>query len=461
MGLKMKRLVVIDDEKCILSAIKTALRKLDIDIVYFDEPLLALKYLEKNQPDMIISDQRMPQMLGIEILTRIKLLYPNVVSVLLSAYNDFEDISEAFNKQIIQKYLSKPWDNKELLHLVQQVLVPRKNRSTEKSLDTETFHGMISNDQSMMETFNQIRKASTSNIPIFITGDTGTGKELAAKACHKEGVRASEDFIAVNCANFSDSLMESQLFGHVKGAFTGAIGNQQGLLAVASKGTLFMDEITCLPLPLQAKLLRVLQEKEFCSIGSHKLQKFGAQVITASSIALSEAVRRGQFREDLFYRLDVISIKLPRLFNRGNDTLFLAEYFLKKFSKIAQKPQFILTEKAKRLMKQYNWPGNIRQLENFVHSLVVLNNSTEITEEAVRKHLPDELQRIAPKTFVADISVNPIHDVQPLWVTERKVIQDAIKYFDGNIPRASAALEVSPSTIYRKINAWNKQFTQN
>ncbi len=451
-------LVIIDDEINILAAIKVVLRKLDIKVVYFESPSKALEYMKENRPEMVISDQRMPEMLGTELLSKVKHMYPSVVGVLLSAYNDFEDVSRAFNTKVIQKYLAKPWDNKELVHLVENSMVTRPHLGRKTLKSGSMFHGMLSKDTSMANTFEQIRKASMSNIPIFVTGETGTGKELAAKACHLESSRKSENFIAVNCANFSDSLMESQLFGHVKGAFTGAVNNQEGLLAASNKGTLFLDEITCLPLPLQAKLLRVLQEKEFCAIGSTKVKKFGGQIITASSLPLSKAVQQGNFREDLFYRLNVITIQLPRLKERGKDVVLLAEHFLARFSEITGKIFEGFSTAAKIRLSCYHWPGNIRQLENLIHSLVVLNDGVEITNSMLKQGLPTDCNtsvEIAPNIDDKTRSSQP-EKIRPLWESERDIIQNAIECYKGNIPRASAALEISPSTVYRKIQSWKE-----
>lgn len=452
------RLVVVDDEQNILAAIKVALRKLDIEVAYFDLPCEALEYIKNNKPNMVISDQRMPKMLGTELLAKVKALYPGVIGVLLTAYNDFEDVSHAFNKNVIQKYLAKPWDNKELVHLVEKSMGLNSWVTKNKSKSNDLFHGMLSKDISMAKTFEQIRKASMSNIPIFITGETGTGKELVAKACHLESSRKSENFIAVNCANFSESLMESQLFGHVKGAFTGAVSHQEGLLAASNKGTLFLDEVTCLPLPLQAKLLRVLQEKEFCAIGSTKVKKFGGQIITASSLTLSKAVRLGEFREDLFYRLNVITIQLPRLKERGKDVLLLAKHFLALFSEVTGKIFEGFSTAAKIRLSCYHWPGNIRQLENLIHSLVVLNDGVEINDAMLKQGLPTSFLEPVETTQSVDCESKDFRCevVIPLWESEKEIIQKAIDRYNGNIPRASAALEISPSTVYRKIQIWKE-----
>ncbi len=450
-----KVVLIVDDDKNVLSAIKRCLRNVNAQIHYFEKPVDALLFASHKRPDVVISDQRMPGMLGTELLEKIKLQYNDLQCILLSAFNDFDEVASAFNEHIIDKYLSKPWNNKELQLLIGEALLSLDQSTSFSECDERgsNFHGMLSEDQSMRRTFERIKKASTANIPIFISGETGTGKELAAKACHAESCRREEVFIAVNCANFSESLMESQLFGHTKGAFTGAIRSQQGLLSAAGNGTLFLDEITCLPLSLQAKLLRVIQEREFCSIGSYKPLKFHAQVISASSTPLREAVTRGEFREDLFYRLDVISIEMPRLKNRGSDILLLSQFFLAKFCESTGKLFTGFSVNAQKVLLDYDWPGNIRQLENLIHSVVVLNEGQVITQGMLAFGLPCENKKIATAQPPIDF-VDLKSTIRPLWLIEKKTIESAIATFNGNVPRAAAALEVSPSTLYRKIQHW-------
>lgn len=322
------------------------------------------------------------------------------------------------------------------------------------------FHGMLSTNPAMYRLFERITKSARANIPIFISGDTGTGKELVARACHAESPRKSQPFIAINCANFNENLIESQLFGHKKGAFTGATAEHLGLFSAAQQGTLFLDEVTTLPLPLQAKLLRVIQEREFSPVGSHKSYPFAAQLLTASSTTLADAVELGQFREDLYYRLNVIPLKLPPLRARGEDVVVMAKHFLQVFARREHKPLKDFTEEAKQFLRQYPWPGNVRQLENLIHSLVVMSDQQLLDEVMLQAALEGDIRGSqnplnAQASAVSESpSPSDLGMVRPLWQVEKSSIEEAIALCGGNVPRAAALLEVSPSTIYRKQKHW-------
>ena len=367
---------------------------------------------------------------------------------------------------IPEPILSKPWGNDELRFIVRKAIksaMPEPEEVVNKGLEggLSQVHGMLGSDRSMHLVFERISKAATANIPVFITGETGTGKELVARACHLESFRKSHPFIAVNCANFTENLMESQLFGHNKGAFTGATGKQEGLFATAGEGTLFLDEVTTIPLPLQAKLLRVIQEREYAPIGSHTVEPFYAQIVTASSTRLSDAVDKGEFREDLYYRLNVISIELPPLRQRGEDILLLADYFLEQLSAREGKNFNGFSDEARELLLAFRWPGNVRQLENLLHGIVVLNDGPEVTAEILSQSLQGELDRLAAtkptvtdKVITSATTSRALTDILPLWQVEKAAIEDAIAICDGNIPKTAALLDVSPSTIYRKQKNW-------
>ncbi len=328
------------------------------------------------------------------------------------------------------------------------------------------FHGMVSGHAKMHNIFDDIARIATANVPIFVTGETGTGKELAARACHEEGFDSSEPFIAVNCANFSEQLMESQLFGHKKGAFTDASRDQAGLFEAAGEGTLFLDEVTTLSMPLQAKLLRVIQEREFSPLGSHAMKPFKARIVTASSVALADAVARGEFREDLYYRLAVVTVSLPALRDRNSDKTLLAQYFLEQLAegelKDQEKEYSYFTPDALEFINAYDWPGNIRQLRNVLLGAMVLTIGNAITADAIRNQINEvvsrpvavEVEAAAPASNVETLHVVQSTPVQPLWMTEKQAIERAIEECGGNIPRAASLLEVSPSTIYRKIQTW-------
>ncbi len=473
--LNQATLLLVDDDINILQALKRALHSIDANIVDFDSPIAALEYCQSNQPDVVISDQHMPDMNGCEFLEHIKKRWPKSQRIILSAYQDFDLVSAAFSSGVVDKFICKPWVNKELNFVVDKAL-HREDSEKTSPVDEQiiplsgliNFHGIVAEDIAMHELFDSIRHASSTNAPIFITGETGTGKELVAKACHLEGYHKDQPFIAVNCANFSENLMESQLFGHTKGAFTGAVSNQEGLFSAAKQGTLFLDEITTLSKPLQAKLLRVVQEREFSPLGTNTIVKFHAQIISASSNSISNAVIEGEFREDLFYRLNVITMALPPLRERGGDLVHIASFFLKKYNRVENKHFKKFSRNAIQIICAYDWPGNIRQLENVIHGMVILNSGDQIKSEMIIKSLSTTVKNytaIQPRGSVqpsgsqhisnndnSEAEINS--DIQPLWQVEKNAIEAAILHCHGNIPKAAAMLEVSPSTIYRKKLGW-------
>ena len=456
-------ILLVDDDKPVLSSLIRCLTRLEVNLVDFTCPQRALDYATNTRPDLVISDQRMPLMRGSELLSQIKALWPDVQTIILSGYSDIEAFSDAINRRIIDRFVSKPWNNNELRMMASAALSEQGlfGFSVDKSTSLGTdFHGMLSSNPAMYRLFERITKSARANIPIFISGETGTGKELVARACHAESPRKAQPFIAVNCANFNEHLIESQLFGHKKGAFTGATAEHQGLFAAAQQGTLFLDEVTTLPLPLQAKLLRVIQEREFSPVGSHQTYPFVAQLLTASSTTLADAVERGQFREDLYYRLNVIPLKLPLLRDRGEDVVLMAEYFLQVFARLEQKIFQGFSEPAKLFLRQYHWPGNVRQLENLIHNIVVLTDH-KIIESSVLESALDGAVSVSDNNTPMDQSHNsepsesmPAGKVKPLWQVEKRSIEEAITFCGGNVPRAAALLEVSPSTIYRKQKQW-------
>jgi len=466
-------LVLVDDEENILESLRRCLRAVDAHIETFSSPIAALEYCKANVPTLVISDQRMPLLQGSELFKEIKQLDKNCQCFLLSAYNDFDDITLAFNQGIIDRYISKPWDIKEIRYHVDEVL--KKSGEESAGHRDKQFHNIIAQSDKMFEVFDYVRRAASSNVPIFIHGETGTGKELIAKACHLESFRKDQDFIAVNCANFSETLMESQLFGHKKGAFTGAVNDQAGLFSTAQGGTLFLDEVTTIPITLQAKLLRVIQEREYSPIGSHKVEKFDAQIVTASSMALEDAVESGDFREDLFYRLNVIYIRLPALRERGDDIELISDHYLKKFNKDANKSILKFSDDAKNLMHEYHWPGNIRQLENLIHSSVILNDGPELTANMLssgiklNKSSAANFNRRHNNDFMSETNIiheneavlepqseAELFEIKPLWMMEKIFIESAINKCGGNVSKAAELLEISPSTIYRKQQSWQK-----
>jgi len=455
--------VIVDDEREILTSIKRCLMRVDVKVIDFSSPRLALEFINDNEPAVIISDQRMPDISGTELLTKVKERWPNSTRIMLSAYQDFDQISDGFNHSIMHRFISKPWNNKELIFLVEDAistkLEPKKFKPVIASIVGESI--------AMKTLSSQILVAAGANVPIFIYGETGTGKELVANACHDFGCKKSGKFIAINCANFSETLIESQLYGHKKGSFTGAVSDQEGLLSQSHGGTLFLDEITSLPLGLQAKLLRVLQEREYTAIGDTRVMPFDSQIIAASSVKLSQALQQGEFREDLYYRLNVIPLSIPPLRDREQDILLLARYFLKKFSLQHNKSFKDFSSKAQLFIQECLWPGNVRQLENTIHSVCIMNTGNIVEELMVKSLMADTVTIDVVGTSPVNESLNYIQSnkqpeqnapqaIIPLDQVERNAIEHAVNFCEGNITKAAVLLEVNPSTIYRKIQKWEK-----
>jgi two-component system repressor protein LuxO len=458
---------IIDDERSIGRALMRLFRRLDVRVEAFVDPIEALAWLGKNPVDVIITDQRMPGMSGTELLAALGEEQANATRFILSGYSDFEEITAAFNQGGIHKYISKPWNDEELLFTVESVL---SSTSEEFDLPLELKpragvrpQRMLGADPAMVKLFEQVRRMATANVPVFIHGETGTGKELVARALHEESFRADKPFIAVNCANFSAELMESQLFGHKKGAFTGADKDRTGLLEAANGGTLFLDEVTTLPMALQSRLLRVLQEREYTPLGSNQVISFDAQVLSASSQRLATAVEDGSFREDLRYRLEVLPLDLPALRQRGRDALVLFDHYL---AEVREDIRFDFSREFSTFLERYSWPGNVRQLINIANYVATMSDSSNLdlgclpadVREAYLLSAAGSGQGVSRLSQVSSqrAPAGDSAEVKPMWQLEREAIEAALRACDDNIPRAAAMLELSPSTIYRKMQGWSE-----
>lgn len=445
-------MVIVDDDPEILAAIQRVLMRVDIRIEPFTSPRLAIEFIENNQPSIVLSDQRMPDITGLELLKRVKSLWPNTKRIMLSAYRDFDEISIGFNEKVIEHFIAKPWNNKELLLLVSDCLTARKQEGID-SLSRK----IIGESLPIKQLLAKVEKAAGANVPIFIHGETGTGKELIARACHELGCKRDGEFVAVNCANFSEPLMESQLFGHKKGAFTGAVADQDGIFAQGKNGTLFLDEITTLPLGLQSKLLRVIQERTYTPLGSLEELHFEGQIISASSTSLTAAVSSGEFREDLFYRLNVVPLSIPKLNEREGDILILAEYFLDSFCRQHGKQFSGFEQEAVDFINSYSWPGNVRQLENLIQSVCILFSGNNISLSMLKELIPNSTVQLASKqeNDIADAHTST-SQVMPLQDVEKHAIEQAIEVCEGNVSQAAALLKINPSTLYRKLKSWSE-----
>lgn len=473
----MFNLLIVDDDDHVLKSLARLLRSREYSIDCCGGPQEALIQCALQEYDLIISDQRMPDMEGTELFAQIASSFPHTRRILISGYSDFSSVTDAFNDGILHKFVIKPWDNNDLKMLVAEQLklkqlgveeeLPQSVNLTEKGEviallgeePTENFHGIITADAEMLRQLDIIQKTANSNAPFFIHGETGTGKELIARAIHLESRRAEESFVALNCANLTESLLESQLFGHIKGAFTGADKYQKGLLEEAEGGSLFLDEVTEIPLALQAKLLRVLQEREFSPVGQTRPVPFDVQIISASSSSLETAVKNNQFREDLRYRLEVIPITLPSLRLRKVDIRILFDYYLATEFK-RQKREFLKVEQeVYDCVEHYAWPGNVRELVN-VCTYVAALSGQELSAITIDK-LPPAIRSIDILPRLSESPVQPptkrLKTVDGVPAVTRDNLQEASEMYSGNREAMASHFGISRMTLWRRIKKYESE----
>lgn len=481
--MKYKSILLVDDEPGIIAAITRVLRSKHNKIYSANNGEQALAVLAEQEIDIIVSDLSMPKMTGNELFTKVAAEYPETIRIMLTAHTDLDLVLEAVNNGRVWGYLQKPWNNDELRILVEQasqmqdVLAERSLLRTTleryQKKQRPNFEGFIGDSVAMQFVYNAIERASPSNASIFLTGASGTGKEVAAEAIHRLSKRKNAAFIALNCAAIPSELMESEIFGHIKGAFSGAHNNRDGAASMADGGTLFLDEIGEMDISLQAKLLRFIQTGVFQKVGSDKPEKANIRFVAATNRDPLKAIEEQRLREDLYYRLNVISIDLPELKERDNDPVQIAQFFLTRFSEEEEKIFVGFSADAEMLLSQYHWPGNVRQLRNLIHSAVIMSEGPIITSDDLGRQLKldrtsinslsvstvrqtgNDTQQEEPGRGLAPVSETSMN-IEPLADTERKAIERAIRHFDDNVVQAANALAVSPSTLYRKMQSWQK-----
>ncbi len=380
------RVWVVDDDRSIRWVLEKALQAAGINVRVFDNGNAVLSELEMSYPDVLVSDIRMPGIDGLELMAEIKKVAPNLPIIIMTAYSDLDSAVSVYEGGAFE-YLPKPFDVDEAIDLVQRAISHRREHSQEVEEPINLNTEIIGEAPAMQEVFRAIGRLSRSNITVLINGESGTGKELIANALHKHSPRASEPFIALNMAAIPKELMESELFGHEKGAFTGAHAARKGRFEQADGGTLFLDEIGDMPIELQTRLLRVLSDGEFFRVGGHSSVKCDVRIVAATHQNLEQSVERGEFREDLFHRLNVIRIHSPALRERREDIPALANYFLNKAAKELSVLVKTLSPEVERYLSQLPWPGNVRQLENTCRWLTVMSPAKVVQMD----DLPNEL----------------------------------------------------------------------
>lgn len=453
---KAKYLLMVEDTASVAALYRSYLTPLEIDINIVGTGREAIESIAHREPDLILLDLRLPDMTGMDVLHAVKQRSPDVPVIFMTAHGSIDTAVEAM-RHGAQDFLIKPCEADRLRVTVNNAI--RKASKLKNEADNpgnQNYQGFIGSSQTMLAVYRTIDSAASSKASIFITGESCTGKEVCAEAIHAASRRGDKPFIAINCAAIPKDLIESELFGHVKGAFTGAATDRQGAAELADGGTLFLDELCEMDLDLQTKLLRFIQTGTFQKVGSSKMKSVDVRFVCATNRDPWKEVQEGRFREDLYYRLYVIPLHLPPLRERGDDVIEIAYSLLGYMSKEEGKGFVRLAPEVVERFKQYEWPGNVRQLQNVLRNVVVLNEGREITLNMLPPPLNQPSENIisVPKVNAAPVSV---HEIFPLWMTEKQAIEKAIEACDGNIPRAAGYLDVSPSTIYRKLQTWNEK----
>ena len=448
----MRDILVVDDDNGHRTMLKTLLSGWGYRIFEADDGSKAIDWVHSRPFDLVLMDIRMVKVSGLEALSVIKGINPAIPVIIITAYSSIESAIEAMKKGAYE-YLMKPLDFEEMRMKMEQAMehsrLKEENRLL-KEIIGEHFdtRNIIGKSPAMIHLLETTSKAASSDATVLITGDSGTGKEMIAGAIHFNSTRKDHPFIKLNCAAISEGLLESELFGHEKGAFTGAIRRREGRFSQAHRGTLFLDEISEMSMAMQAKLLRVIQEREFTRVGGEEVLTVNVRIITATNRDLLAQVQQGYFREDLYYRLNVINLKVPPLRQRKDDIPLLAEHFLKMFAAKNAKPVKGFTPQAMDRLIRYPWPGNVREMMNTVESAVVLSDSEYLSEGDLSLMHAD----IPPADPVVPVTAD-----LPLEEVEKAAILKTLEFSGGNKSEAARKLGITRATLHKKLKKYQVQ----
>jgi DNA-binding NtrC family response regulator len=448
--------LVIDDEEIIRDALDALLRSEGYDVKVAATAAKGLETLGSGRVDAVLLDLMLPDRSGLEVLDEIRRFDEELPVVMITAYGTIASAIAA-TKQGAFHYFPKPFKNDEVLAVLANAVERRRlvleNRALRDQLrsDAYRFDELIGGSPRIRAVYDLISRAAPSRATVLIQGESGTGKELAARAFHRRSARAGKPFVTVNSGNMPPDLLESNLFGHVKGAFTGAIAPKKGLFEAADKGTIFFDEIGNVPMDTQVKLLRVLQEREFMRLGSVETIKVDVRIIAATNANLRELTREGRFREDLFYRLNVIIVEMPPLRDRKSDIPLLTQHFLDRFAAESGRAMPVLTPAALDRLMAYDWPGNVRELENVIERAVVLSIDREIDVDLIPDHVSANPDRRLP-----DVVIPPggLHFREVMIGHERKYIEAALQAAGGVQKKAAELLHIRATTLNEMIKRY-------
>jgi two-component system, NtrC family, response regulator PilR len=441
------RLLVVDDEPSMREFLEIMLSQEGYQVVLASNGEEGFKLYRQDEPDLVLTDVKMPGMSGLDLIKEIHSIDPGVPIIAITAYACADDAVRAVRAGAYD-YLSKPFQIDDLRMIIRNALetrrLRRENQLLRQTLDRQhRFGEIIGKSPQMVEIFDLISRVAPSKANVLVVGESGTGKELVARAIHIHSTRANRPFVTINCTAIPESLLESEMFGHLKGSFTGAIGNKAGLVETAHTGTLFLDEVGDIPLSVQAKLLRFLQEREFRRVGGTDDRKVDVRIIAATNRKLEKEMEQGNFREDLYYRLNVIRIPIPPLAERDEDIPLLVDHFLKKFAAEQGKDIKKVSSLALRILCNYDYPGNIRELENIIERCVTLEDSDQLTADNLPPKLVEgPVSKGSPATDL-DIPPDGIDLNRTMENLERRLITRALDITGGNRSRAAALLGIS------------------
>jgi two-component system response regulator HydG len=451
------RVLVIDDDKALAEALAESLQRVGYDCAVATSGPAGARRIEHDDFDVVLTDLKMADLDGLAVLRKARAENPDAEVILITGHGDVKTAVEAL-KQGAADYLTKPVDLAELRAIVgkaaERLALVRANRELKRQLSEKFgFEGVVGNSPRMLEAIKKLRAVAPTDATVLILGETGTGKELAARAIHNNSTRRNKPFAALNCTALNENLLDDELFGHEAGAFTGADRARKGRFEYANGGTLFLDEVGDMPPALQAKLLRVLENKEVLRVGSNEPVKVNVRLISATNRDLEAAVAEGTFRKDLYYRLKVMTVPLPPLRQRREDIPLLAAHFIKEFNAAHGKHVTGIAEPVRTAMATYDWPGNVRELRNFIESMVVLDTDGVLNVDDVqdgnvlqRASAPDG-QAAGPGSLVG----------RPLSEVERYYIEQALAVTEGNREEAARMLGIGERTLYRNIQEWKVQ----
>jgi two-component system, NtrC family, response regulator PilR len=450
--MSQEEVLVVDDEEVMRDVLGEVLRQAGYEVALAETGTEGLELARKGSFAAAIVDVMLPEMGGLQVLEELKRTDPEMVVLMITAYASMEMAIDAIKKGAFY-FVPKPFDNQQLLHILANGLTRRQlqdeNRQLRTALrDQGRFMELVGKSHKMLQVFQLVAQVAPSRSTILVVGESGTGKELVAKAVHQNSTRRDKPFVVVNSGSLPHELLESNLFGHVKGAFTGAVYAKKGLFELADKGTLFFDEIGNIPIETQAKLLRVMQEREFMRLGGVETLKVDVRVVAATNIDLHRAVEEGRFREDLFYRLNVIAIQLPPLRQRKEDIPALVQHFVDKYSRENGKAVEGVTEEVLQVLMDYDWPGNVRELENVIERGVVLSTGPTIGKELVPEHVGH-----SPTFHIPPVAVPPegINLREVIANFERRLIESTLEATGGVQKDAARLLGLKPTTLNEMI----------